>query len=256
MSGFRLLGQFTQFFLNSGLVNNGGSITFYETDLTTLKNTYSDPALTILNANPVPLDAAGRLSTDVWGSGVYGAVLKNSLGTTIQTLNNIQSGSDPGLVIPTLVASQFLSNDGSNLLWQPVLQPPDPTGQSGKVLGNDGSNLLWQTLPTVSSGSSGAGSFTIGTILVQTGFGILPATGTNTTNFNVTFGTPYSNPPYFVGLTQNDGSGVTSSGRLLILASLSESATGFICWGDINATSGEAPISRATNFKWIAMGPV
>ena len=85
MASYRPLGQFNQYFLNSGAVNNGGSITFYETDLTTLKATYSDDGLTIVNSNPVLLDSAGRLSTDVWGSGNYGAVIKDRLGTVIET---------------------------------------------------------------------------------------------------------------------------------------------------------------------------
>ena len=48
MASFRPLGQFVQYFLADGSVNAGGSITFYQTDLTTLKNTYSDPGLTVL----------------------------------------------------------------------------------------------------------------------------------------------------------------------------------------------------------------
>ena len=257
MASFRPLGQFNQYFLNNGQVNNGGSITFYETDLTTLKNTYSDPALTVLNANPVLLDAAGRLTTDVWGSGIYGAVLKDALGTTIQTRNNIQSGADPGFTIPSLITGDFLTNDGSNLLWEAIRQVPDPTGQNGKVLSTDGTVTFWQTLaalglPSISTTATG---MVIGPIRFQWGSGTLPSTGTNVSNLIVAFPVAFSNPPYFVGVTQTVGSGITSKGDMAIIGADGQSTTGFRCICDINASSGDPPITRATPFQWIAVGP-
>ena len=259
MASFRPLGQFVQFFLNDGTVNAGGSVTFYETDLTTLKNTYSDPALSVLNSNPVTLDAAGRPSADIWGSGVYGAVLKDRLGTTIQTLNNIQSGTDPGSTIPTLVTSDFLTNDGSNLLWQPIIQVPDPTGSSGDILGTDGTLVFWQTLaaagiPTITSDVTNG--IIIGPNRIQWDTAILPNSGLSTTTVNVTFPTAFSAPPKWIGVTQTDGPGVAGGGKMLILAAASASTTGFTLVADINADSGDPPISRATNVTWMAIGPV
>jgi len=64
MSAFRILNQAPQY-LPSGKVNAGGSLAFYETDLTTLKDTWSDPDLIVLNSNPVELDAAGRSETNI-----------------------------------------------------------------------------------------------------------------------------------------------------------------------------------------------
>lgn len=266
MSGFRLLGQFTQFFLNSGLVNNGGSVTFYETDLTTLKNTYSDPALTVLNANPVSLDAAGRLSTDVWGSGIYGAVLKNSLGTTIQTLNNIQSGENSSAVIPTLVADDFLTNDGSNLLWQPVRQPPDPTGQAGKVLGTDGTAIFWQSniVPPSPANISVSVDKTLiadttnpGTsLMIMQGTGVAPPTGAHTTAVSVTFPTAFNaTPRVYISPT---GGGVTPYAYYVITSILSVSGTGFQVGFNVNegGTSSAANIISDVNFQFLAIGTV
>lgn len=195
MASFRPLGQFIQFFLDDGTVNAGGSVTFYETDLTTLKNTYSEPSLTVLNSNPVTLDAAGRPSTDVWGSGVYGAVLADSFGATIQTLNNIQSGADPGLTIPALVTSDFLTNDGSNLLWAPVSQVPDPTGSNGFYLTTDGTLVNWAALPAAtqpdivvdSSSFRGGTSSNTSKYLVQMGNDSAPASGLPQTSKVITF---------------------------------------------------------------------
>lgn len=260
MASFRPLGQFIQFFLNDGSVNAGGTVTFYQTDLTTLKNTYSDPGLTVLNSNPVTLDAAGRPSTDIWGSGVYGAVLKDANGVTIQTLNNIQSGADPGLAIPALVASDFLTNDGSNLLWQAIRQVPDPTGQAGKLLGTDGTLALWQTvaslgIPVVTTDGV---SLTVSGKKFVWGSGTLPASGSNTTSVACVFpASGFSGIPYHVGVCSQSGSGITPVGGMPILAAINRTASGFTCWGDTNGgfSSGSHLITATTSFTYLAIGP-
>ena len=261
MASFRVLGQFVQYFLNDGSVNAGGSVTFYETDLTTLKNTYSDMGLTVPNANPLPLDADGRLSADCWGSGVYGAVLKDASGTTIQTLNNVQAGTDPGLAIPSLVTSDFLTNDGSNLLWQAVRQVPDPTGSAGKIIGTDGTLVFWQAvstlgIPSFTPDGSGTG-FKLGNFRIQTGSATLPASGSPTTSIGVTFATAFSGTPYWVGVTNYSGTGATVSGRMVILAATGVSSTGFTIGGDLNnaPTGSPPPITNATSVRWFAFGP-
>ena len=88
MAAYRPLGPFPQFFLADGTVNNGGFIHFYETDLTTQKDTYSDKGLTTPNSNPVQLDSAGRPVSDIWGSNAYGVVITDSLGANPQTRNS------------------------------------------------------------------------------------------------------------------------------------------------------------------------
>lgn len=261
-TAFRPLGQFNQYFLNDGTVNAGGSITFYETDLTTLKNTYSDEALTTVNPNPVPLDGSGRLSVDVWGSDAYGAVLADALGATIETRNNIQSDAPTGTTIPALVSGDFLTNDGSVLLWQSLLQIPDPTGSAGDVLATDGTLVFWDTpaaAPTIPAGgiTQTTSQIVIGAVSLQWGTGTLPASGGNTTNVSVTFGTAFSGAPYHIELCANAGSGVTGSGGVLILSAASRTATGFNAWGDTNAgfTAGSHPITATTPFTWFAIGP-
>lgn len=260
MASFRVLGQFVQYFLDDGTVNDGGSVTFYETDLTTLKDTWSDPGLTVLNPNPVPLSADGRLANDVWGSGVYGAVLADAGDVTIQTLNNIQSGADPGLVIPSLVSGDFLSNDGSNLLWQPVLQVPDPTGSAGNILGTDGTLVFWQAvaslgIPTVTTGAS---SQTIGTRKYITGSGTFPASGANTTSVTVTFADGgFSGLPYHVEVCGTGGSGVTAAGGVLIMSAANRTNTSFLAWGDTNGgfNGPGSPITSTAGFTYFAVGP-
>lgn len=73
----------TQYFDDAGdpLVN--GKIYFYETGTTTPKTTYADVNLSVPNANPVILTAAGR-QPNIFFSGVAKAILATSAGVQIQ----------------------------------------------------------------------------------------------------------------------------------------------------------------------------
>jgi len=254
MASFRPLGQFIQFFLDDGTVNAGGSITFYETDLTTLKDTYSDPDLTVLNSNPVTLDAAGRPSTDIWGSGVYGAVLADTSGTTIQTLNNIQSGADPGLAIPALVAGEFLSNDASNLLWEEVLQVPDPTGSNGQVVSTDGTLVFWRTLAQLGIPAStiADGSYQLGTMLIQTGTGTATASGTTTTAATVTFPIAYASTPFAFAVPTNTG--LNNSWVPVVMSQTIGTSSATFLFDSNSGFPGQGNFTSTQNFRWLAIG--
>jgi hypothetical protein len=260
MASFRPLGQFIQFFLDDGTVNNGGSVTFYETDLTTLKNTYSDPALTVLNPNPVGLDAAGRPNSDIWGSGVYGAVLEDENGITIQTLNNIQSGADPGLVIPSLIADYFLTNDGSNLLWQAIKQLPDPTGSSGFYLTTDGTLVSWAALPAPpapdivvdSSSFRGGVSTNTSKFLVQVGSDSAPASGLPQTSKVITFPKAFTVCSIAMCMpTTNSQPG----GPVVSYNTSAPSSTGVTFGFDIaEGNPTQANFVNPVPFQWVAIG--
>jgi hypothetical protein len=71
----------TQFFDRNGKPLAGCSVYFYEPGTTTFKNTYQDQALTILNTNPVILDARGEAA--IWGSGSYRQIVQDFFGATI-----------------------------------------------------------------------------------------------------------------------------------------------------------------------------
>jgi hypothetical protein len=154
MARFGTLG--TQYFTDDNVVLGGGSVTFYEPGTTTLKNTYSDSSMSILNTNPVLLDAAGRLP-NVFFSGLAKAVLKDSAGEMIETrdpvgdfsagdtsfttwsadvsysVNNVVAGSD-GLF--------YVSEVNSNIANDPVAPSPEwelfpkKIGFDGTVNGN------------------------------------------------------------------------------------------------------------------------
>lgn len=140
---FRFLQTGTQFLTNDGEVLAGGSLTFSISGTTTPKTTWSDPDMTTENSDPVTLDAAGRPDTDIWGDGSYRVVLKDSLGATIVTRDDV---SGPfGIPDPAGQSGEFLTNDGTDLSWTPILQVPDPTGQAdGNILTTDGTNYAWE----------------------------------------------------------------------------------------------------------------
>lgn len=145
---FRFFQPGTTFLTNTGEVLAGGSLTFTDSGTTTPRTTWSDPAMTVPNPNPVPLDGAGRPSVDIWGDGNYRVKLSDSLGATLVTLDNV---SGPvGIPSPTLQAGKFLTNDGTNVSWAVIRQVPDATGQpDGYVLTTDGAgNTAWEVLPT------------------------------------------------------------------------------------------------------------
>ncbi len=72
-----------QFIDGNGNPLAGGSVAFYLPGTLTPTNTWQDPGLTILNANPVILDANGMAS--IWGIGStqYRQIVENSVGVTI-----------------------------------------------------------------------------------------------------------------------------------------------------------------------------
>jgi hypothetical protein len=257
MAAYRPLGTFPQYFLADGTVNDGGLINFYETDLTTRKDTFSDQGLTIPNANPVVLDSSGRPTTDIWGSDAYGVVITDSLGANPRTFNNIQPDVGTGQTIPALVNGDFLTNDGSSLLWDTVLQVPDPTGEAGKTIATDGSLVFWQTPATDVPISGDSGSIVVGTTRIIWGNGTFPASGTNSASIVMTFSPAFSGTPYFIGVTAN-GQNPTAIEGILATAAINPTMNGFTAYADTGfaAIPNSHTIINAIAFQWSAIGPV
>lgn len=75
-------------------------------------------------------------------------MITDSLGANPRTFNNIQPESGSGSAIPSLVNGEFLTNNGSVLLWEAISQLPDPTGHAGQILFTDGTLDYWGAVPT------------------------------------------------------------------------------------------------------------
>jgi hypothetical protein len=85
----RLTDGLEQIFTSLGIVGSGYKLFFFETGTTTLKSTYSDEDLTVVNSNPIVLNAAGRPDTDVWGSDA--SLYRMILGTTDSVVGDINA---------------------------------------------------------------------------------------------------------------------------------------------------------------------
>lgn len=78
-----------QFANSAGVPYAGGSLQFYASGTATPLNTYSDQALTIPNANPVPLDSAGRAGNVFLSNLAYKVVLSDASSNQIYTADPV-----------------------------------------------------------------------------------------------------------------------------------------------------------------------
>lgn len=260
MTTFRILDQAPQFLLPDGRVNAGGSLLTYATDLTTPKLTWSDPDKTTPNPTTIALDAAGRTATDVWGDGEYGVVMRDAAGVTIWTRNNVRPAGAATQEIPALVAGQFLSNDGSNLQWQPVREVPDPSGSNGYYLTTDGTNLIWTPPPAepesdIAVKIEAAGYQWANGLLIQWGSDSCPASNTKSATKAVTFPISFDEAPYHVTPTPKIGA-IVGNGSTVASTYTSPGTGGFNAFFSI-ADDDNKPdkiISVPVPFTWMAIG--
>jgi hypothetical protein len=155
---FRFLNQSPVYLDNDGVPLSGGSLTFSNTGTSTPKTVYSDKALSVSLGSVVTLDSTGRAPVDVWGSGSYRVVLKDSGGTTIKTLDDVDEILT-GSGIPSMSgqSGKYLTNNGSVASWGTISQVPTQTGNAGKYLRTDGTNASWASptlVPIVSTTAS------------------------------------------------------------------------------------------------------
>lgn len=85
-----------QFFDANGSPLAAGTVSFYITTTATDKAVYSDKALSASISNPYTLDAAGRIAVNIYGSGDYTVLVKNSAGTTIFTRDAVFGWDEVG----------------------------------------------------------------------------------------------------------------------------------------------------------------
>lgn len=253
------------FFNLTGLeIAAGGTLTFYEVGTTTPKNTYNAPALSVANPNPLDLDSSGRAEAEVWGTGNYDVLLKDADGATVWT-REVNSQVQAGATIPALQDGEFLSNDGTNLSWQPILQVPDPSGSEGYILTVTGGQPQW-VAPTEAeefaitvSGSTMTVDGTGGKIRQLVG----SATGTNaggrTQTVTVTFSSAFSSTPGYIGCSLTNASQLATYTNNPSWRVSSKSTTGFtVVWtmGEIDDSRSEFDFNAGVQFDYLAIGPV
>ena len=90
----RFIEPTVQYLDNSGNVLSGGKLYFYSSGTAIAKDTYSDPDGTVPNTNPVILDAAGRPSNDIYLTGSYKLIVKDSSDAQIDEADPVLAADD------------------------------------------------------------------------------------------------------------------------------------------------------------------
>lgn len=91
----RLLDPGRVFQDNNGAPAASGTLTFYTTGTTTLKDTFSDSTLTTTNVNPLALGSDGRLNVEVFGTGTYTIRLADVNGATQWSEDDVRPANEP-----------------------------------------------------------------------------------------------------------------------------------------------------------------
>jgi len=106
-------GNGQQFFDDNGVPLAGGLIYTYQAGSSTPLVTYTDNGGNVANANPIVLDASGRLPNEIWllTGFSYKFILKNADDVLIQTLDNIYP------ILQNAPASAPAIPTGGIILW-------------------------------------------------------------------------------------------------------------------------------------------
>lgn len=239
-----------------------GTLHFYDQGTTNPRTTWADADQAVPNPNPVPLDSSGRANNNIWLDGAYSVALKDADGITVWT-RDVDSGAGAGQAIPALVNGQFLTNDGVNLIWAPILEVPDPTGSEGYQLEVASGIPTWVPKPEpppppesdigVQVGAAGY-QWTNG-LLIQWGSDSAPASGDKSTTKAASFPISFDEAPYHIGLTPKLGT-ITQNGSLVCATYTSPASGGFTAnfgLADDDNKSWKA-INVTVPFTWMAIG--
>jgi hypothetical protein len=120
----------------------GGLIYTYTAGTLTPLATYTDSSLGTPLPNPVVLDSAGRKT--IWLSGTYKIIVKDALGNTISTTDNITatgSGGDMTVAVydPAGITEQLVGLSATQTLANKKITIPDITGVTNGGDANVGS---------------------------------------------------------------------------------------------------------------------
>ena len=156
-----------QFFDNSGLILSGGLLYVYSAGTTTPVTTYQDSAGTVAHTNPIVMDSAGRIPSEVWltTGAAYKFVLKTSTSVTLWTMDNLRGLNDVSSVAwaaitgkPTTVAgyaiSDALTTTAAATTYAPIASPTFTGTASAKDEDNNTYNIGWRDCPQTSKGIS------------------------------------------------------------------------------------------------------
>lgn len=160
----RLINPYQVFYDNSGNVLSSGTLTFYVNgDINTQQNVYSDSALTTTQSNPYTLNAYGQVIGDVWLDGTYTVVVKDSDGSTVRTINDVEdlsATSGGGETVQGSVNNKFINgscrveSDGGSVSISGSYQESEVDGVYVKAAGTP-TNGTADRVKTTLCGTSG-----------------------------------------------------------------------------------------------------
>lgn len=264
---FRILNQFPVYFDSQGRLADGGHLRFYESGTATPKDVYGDPGKAANNGSSVQIGSDGRAVHDIWGDGAYRVRLYDADDTLIGEADDVEVAGGTAQSIPALATGQFLTNNGALLLWAPIREMPDPTGQDGKYPVANGSGYTLQSPPPPPVIPEpdvvlGEKSFRAGTsssslkFLILTGEGSAPAGGGRNASATVNFPQAFSTL-WHVEVSQRHN-GVTANGFIPAQAITAQSAASFTVrfTTDDNSTWSGWDITSPVPFSWMAVGTV
>jgi hypothetical protein len=157
-----------QLFDSNGDPLAGGKVYTYSAGTDTPKDTYTNAGGGTANANPVVLDASGR--ADIWLSGAYKIVVKDSTDATISTTDNVtafQTGSGN-----TVTDSTFIIQDNSDTTKQAQFQVSGvSSGVTRTYTLPDANATLLSTgsAVTVAQGGTGLATLTANNVILGNG---------------------------------------------------------------------------------------
>lgn len=270
-ANFRILNQRPVYFDLQGRPASGGYLLFFDNGTSTPKNVYaSKGGAPVPNGNRVDLLPSGQTEVDVWGDGAYRMFIYKADDTLIAgPIDDVEIPGGTDQAIPALEDGEFLTNNGSLLLWAPVRQLPDPTGQDGKVPQANGGTYTLVPFPTIptppdpeivvtetdtANGGFQAGVSTDGTkFFQQWGIGTAPATNASTTNVPITFTTPFkAGTQPNVQLTPRN---IQPGGPVVAYTNGDATSTGFTAVFDVaEGTNQNNKIVNTVHFYWLASG--
>jgi hypothetical protein len=258
---YRIVDQLVTYFDNAGVVLADGSLTFSLTGTATPATVYLDPDLSDEAANPLGLDSAGRPDTDVWSDEVLRVVMKNSAGTVIRTIDDVQAPTSSANQLPAFEAGKYLTNDGALASWESVSQVPDATGSEGRILTVVGGVAAWAEPAAGYDADNLPGGLLdesnyvqIGNTMIMRGSGTAATNGSNNVTASVSFSPAFDTAPVLT-VTPTIGS-INNSGWTASPAGVSKSAAGFTAnfWADGEHGGTSTTIDSAVTFDWIAIG--
>ena len=260
-AAFRLYPGIQTFFSDDGTLLAGGELRFKEAGTSTPKDVFGEKALTTNNGSTVALDAAGRPSVAIWGSGQYDVDLYDADDVKVGEDLTVEVSGGEATALPTLVDGEFLTNDGAVMSWADILQVPDPTGSSNKILSTDGTTLSWIDKPAdgaagTSDVAQDATSLKVVDMALRTGSATGTSAGGRTQSVSVVFGTPFTTAPVWIGI-QVTSSSLSSFGNMPSWSIPTVSTTGFtvkFTMGEMDDSQAGFDFNAGVAFKYVAMG--